>query len=160
MMLPLNLPLRGPVDLRTEPREPIAQWVLDTCGLRGVFLPDFKVIGVFDEETLLGAVVYDGFTARDCNLHLCIHDRRCVTRRVIRAVFAYPFTQLRLDRVSAQVWEDNAPSLELVQRLGFVFEGAKLLPDTKQLLFGLQRHSCHWLKEPIYKFAKMLEDAA
>jgi hypothetical protein len=148
------------VDLRTAPREPIAQWVLDTAGLAGAFLPDFKVIGVFEGETLLGAVVYDAFTARDCNLHICVSDRRCVTRRVIRAVFDYPFRQLALDRVSAQVMDDNAPSLELVQRLGFVLEGAKRLPNRLQLQFGMQRHECAWLNEPIYQFAELLKGAA
>jgi hypothetical protein len=148
------------MDLRIGPREAIAQWVLDTAGLAGAFLPDFKVIGVFEGNTLLGAVVYDAFTARDCNLHICVSDRRCVTRRVVRAVFDYPFRQLHLDRVSAQVWSDNAPSLEFVQRLGFVLEGAKRLPDKFQLQFGLQRHECHWLNEPIYQFAELLKGAA
>lgn len=148
------------MDLRIDPRELIAQWVIDTSGVGGHFLPDFKAIGVFDQERLMGAVIYDGFTPRDCNLHICVNDRRCVTRRVIRAVLGYPFTQLNLDRVSAQVWSDNQPSLELVQRLGFVLEGAKRLPDKLQLQFGLQRHECSWLKEPIYQFSELLKGAA
>lgn len=146
------------LEMRITPREPIAKWVLDNIGEPdGRFQDDYKAIGVFDGDTLLGAVIFDAFTRQDCNLHICVQDRRCVSRRIIRAVFDYPFRQLSLARVSVQVLESNSASLEFVQRLGFIYEGAKRLPAMKQLLFGLQRHECHWLNEPIYQFAEMLK---
>lgn len=134
------------MDLRIAPREPIAKWVLERIRSKGRFFDDYKAIGVFDDETLLGAVIYDGFTAKDCELHICLVDSRCVTRRVIRAVFDYPFRQLSLERVSANVLASNERSHEFVQRLGFVLEGVKRMKTENVLMYGLQRHECRWLE--------------
>jgi RimJ/RimL family protein N-acetyltransferase len=148
------------MDLRTEPREQIAQWVLE--GFGGCFLPGYKVIAVFDGDRLMGAAVFDAFTARDCNFHVRIADRRCVSRRTLRAVFDYPFRQLKLDRVSAQVMADNAASLEAVQRLGFVYEGAKRQRTwASQLQFGMLMSECPWVTDPVeHEYAEMLKGAA
>lgn len=147
------------MDLRIDPREQIAAWVLE--GFGGAFLPGYKAIGVFDGDRLMGAAVFDAFTDKDCNIHVRIADRHSVSRRTLRAVFDYPFRQLRLDRVSAQVMADNGPSLELVQRLGFVYEGAKRRIGASQLLFGLMRHECRWMSDPVeFEYAEMLKGAA
>lgn len=150
------------MEVRTEPREQIASWVLDNAGVGGCFLPGYKAIGAFEGETLLAAVIFDGFTAQDCNMHICVGDSRGVTRRSIRAVFDYPFRQLRLGRVSAQVMDDNEKSLEFVQRVGFVYEGAKRMPGMKlQMLFGLLKTECRWCSDPVeHKFSQMLAGAA
>lgn len=148
------------MDLRTDPREQIAQWVVE--GFGGHFLPGYKAIAVFDGDRLMGAAIFDAFTPKDCNVHLRIADKRCVSCRTIRAVLDYPFRQLKLDRVSAQVMADNAPSLELVQRLGFVYEGAKRQKTwASQLQFGMLITECPWITDPVeYEYAKMLESAA
>lgn len=143
----------------SEPKGAIAQWVLDQVKSKGRFFDDFKTIGVFDGARLLGAVVYDGFTERDCELHICLHDRRAVSRRTIRAVFDYPFRQLRLERVSANVLASNEASHEFVQRLGFQLEGRKRFKGESVLMYGLMRHECKWLDSHEYKFAEMLKNA-
>lgn len=148
------------MELRIEPRAAIAQWVLDKLASKGRFFDDFKTIGVFDGERLLGAVIFDGFTERDCELHICLHDRRAVSRRTIRAVFDYPFNQLRLERVSANVLASNQPSHEFVQRLGFTLEGQKRMKGENVLMYGLMSHECRWIDSPEYKFAEMLNEHA
>lgn len=145
--------------LDIEPKEAIADWVKE--GFGGHFLPGYKVIAAFDGERLLGAVVFDAFSDKDCNLHIRVEDKRCVSRRIIRAIFDYPFRQLGLERVSVQVMASNAKSIEFVQRLGFVYEGAKRMKAGSQLMFGLLLHECQWCTDPIeYEFAQMLKDAA
>lgn len=145
--------------LDIEPKEAVADWV--KAGFGGHFLPGYKVIAAFEGERLLGAVVFDAFTDKDCNLHIRVEDKRCVSRRVIRAIFDYPFRQMKLERVSVQVMADNEKSLEFVQRLGFVYEGAKRMKGGSQLMFGLQIHECPWVTEPVeFEFAQMLKDAA
>ena len=147
------------MEIRIDPREQIAAWVLE--GFGGCFLPGYKAIGVFDGDRLMGAAIFDAFTDKDCNFHVRIADRRCVSRRTLRAVFDYPFRQLRLDRVSAQVMADNEESLEAVQRLGFVYEGAKRQKGPSQLMFGLMVHECPWVTDPVeYEYAEMLKEAA
>lgn len=138
------------MDLRTGPRELIAEWIIETSGVGGHFLPDVRVLAAFEGERLLGAVAYDAFNARDCNMHVCIADHRFMSRRVLRAVFDYPFRQLKLERVSAQVMSNNDKSLEFVQRVGFVYEGAKRLAGfDMQMLFGMLKHECRWVTEPV-----------
>lgn len=111
------------------------------------WLDPHKSIAAFEGDRMLGAVVYDGFTPYDCNLHIALDDRRCVTPRTLRAVFAYPFEQLKLPRVTAQVGAGNVRSLNLVRKLGFVQEGVKRrgLGDEDELIFGLLRTECRWL---------------
>lgn len=148
------------MEIRIAPREHIAKWVLQ--GFGGHFLPGYKAIAVFDGDRLMGAAIFDAFTPKDCNFHVRIADRRCVSRRVLRAVFDYPFRQLRLDRVSAQVMADNAESLKAVQKLGFVYEGAKRQKTwASQLQFGMLASECRWISDPVeYEYAQMLKGAA
>lgn len=121
-------------------------WLLARFDPKVGWLGEAKSLAAMDGWKILGVVAYDGFTPHECQMHLAIEDRRCVTRRVLRAVFAYPFTQLKLARVTACVALSNAAILELVQRLGFVYEGRKRcgFGDEDELIFGLLRSECRW----------------
>lgn len=132
--------------LSIDNQDALAGWVSDRLG-KGRFLPDFKAIGAFDGERLCGAVIYDCITFYDCDLHIVLEDKRCVSRRIIQAIFDYPFKQLGLDRVTAQVTASNAKSLEFIQRLGFTYEGTrrKAVRGEDQLIFGLLKTSCRWI---------------
>lgn len=44
-------------------------------------------------------------------------------REALQAVFAWAFDAMAVDRIEAQVHPENAPSLALLKRLGFVEEG-------------------------------------
>lgn len=127
----------------------VAEWVRARIPKVAAWLPGFKSIAALDPINcgIYGAVIYDGFTPFDCNLHIAIADRRCVTRRTIRAVFAYPFEQLGLSRVTAQVGAKNERSQRFVADLGFVCEGVKVngLGDEDELIYGMTRERCRWL---------------
>lgn len=126
-----------------------AEWARERIPKVVSWLPGFKSIAAINESPArtMGVVVYDGFTPYDCNMHIAIEDRRCVTRRVVRKAFAYPFEQLGLARVTALVGATNARSQRFVTDLGFVCEGAKSagLGDEDELIYGMTRERCRWL---------------
>jgi ribosomal protein S18 acetylase RimI-like enzyme len=73
-------------------------------------------------------------------------DPRCMSRRVLRAIFTAAFTQAR--RLTAEVEPDNRRALRQVQRMGFVYEGYRRLGlegtrDT--MMYGMLRDDCKYL---------------
>ena len=124
------------------------RWVQRCIPKVAAWMGEAKSIAAFDEnEVLLGAVVFDSFTPYDCCVHIVIRDKRCMTRGNIRAGFAYPFEQLRLARITAQIAPGNGESLRLARHFGFTLEGTKRkgLGDEDELIFGMTRENCRWL---------------
>jgi len=81
---------------------------------------------------------------------IMVLDPRCMSRRVLRAIFTAAFTNAR--RLTAEVEPDNRRALRQVQRLGFVYEGYRRLGlegtrDT--LVYGMLKDDCKYL--PGYK---------
>lgn len=73
-------------------------------------------------------------------------DPRCVSRRVLRAIFTAAFSQAK--RLTAEVEPDNRRCLHIVQRLGFVYEGYRPLGlegarDT--IVYGMLKEDCRFL---------------
>jgi hypothetical protein len=77
---------------------------------------------------------------------IMVLDPRCMSRRVLRAIFTAAFTHAR--RLTAEVEPDNRRALRQVQRLGFVYEGYRRLGlegtrDT--LMYGMLKGDCKYL---------------
>ena len=73
-------------------------------------------------------------------------DPRCMSRRVLRAIFTAAFTNAR--RLTAEVEPDNRRALRQVQRMGFIFEGTRRLglEGTRDTyVFGMLRGDCRYL---------------
>jgi ribosomal protein S18 acetylase RimI-like enzyme len=73
-------------------------------------------------------------------------DPRCMSRRVLRAIFTAAFTRAR--RLTAEVEPDNRRALRQVQRMGFQYEGYRRLGlegtrDT--MMYGMLRGDCRYL---------------
>jgi hypothetical protein len=77
---------------------------------------------------------------------IMVLDPRCMSRRVLRAIFTAAFTQAR--RLTAEVEPDNRRALRQVQRLGFVIEGVRRLGlegSRDTITFGMLKHECRFL---------------
>jgi hypothetical protein len=77
-------------------------------------------------------------------------DPRCLSRRVLRAIFIALFSQVK--RLTAEVEPDNRRALRQVQRLGFVYEGYHPLGlegtrDT--IVYGMLREDCRYLPDHV-----------
>ena len=79
---------------------------------------------------------------------ILVLDPRCMSRRVLRAIFTAAFTNAR--RLTAEVEPDNRRALQQVQRLGFVYEGYRSLglEGTRDvIMYGMLREDCKYLPD-------------
>ena len=77
---------------------------------------------------------------------IMVLDPRCMSRRVLRAIFTAAFTQAK--RLTAEVEPDNRRALQQVQRLGFIYEGYRPLGlegSRDTLMYGMLREDCRFL---------------
>lgn len=127
----------------------LVPWVAERTG-GGTFRPDATAIGLERDGELVAAVVFDGFSKADCNMHVASDgSKRWLSRGFLAAVFAYPFTQLGLRRVTALVPASNTVALEFDKGLGFVQEGYHPhgLPDDDLVTLGMLRGACRYLPD-------------
>lgn len=122
-------------------------WALERIGIEA-FRRDAYSLGLEREGELVAVVVYDGFSRCDCNMHLASDGSgKWMNKAILAASFAYPFIQLRLNRVTGLVPAKNDEALKLNEHLGFVREGLcpKALPDDDMVVMGLLRENCRWV---------------
>ncbi len=116
-----------------------------------VDLGDFASIGVVRDGELIGAFVYNNYAPEhSIEMGLTTIDPRWCTRRVLRAAFDYPFHMLRVKRIQATTHRRNRKARDLVQRLGFKFEGIgrKAWPTGGDAaVYSLLRHECRWIDD-------------
>lgn len=112
------------------------------------FRDDAKAIGLAGDDDLRAVVVYDGFSACDCNMHVVSDGSgHWLTRAFLSVVFAHPFLQWRLRRVTGLVPARNTRALRFDIKLGFAYEGRcrHALPDDDIIVLGLLREQCRFI---------------
>lgn len=100
----------------------------------------------YEGGKLAGLCVFEFKTPFEAYFSLAIANPRCITRRVMRAMFTAAFT--RAVRITAEIDPDNAAAIEQAGRLGFVVEGYKRLAlDGRRdaLLLGMTADTCRYL---------------
>jgi len=114
-----------------------------------------KAIGIMDNGKLLGALIYSNYrTLPDGSPHsiemsIAAIDKRWCSRHTLRAIFAYPFIQLGLERVQVTTSIFNEGVNSLVSRLGFVKEGfhRKACPfGGDAFSWSMLRDECRWIR--------------
>lgn len=107
---------------------------------------NFKVIANVVDGRILGAVGYDNWSAKMCEMHIA-GETGWLTRKLIWVMFHYPFVHCGLDIVMSRVSSANTKSLEVVRRLGAQLEcqikgGCE---DGDLCLFSLRKENCRWI---------------
>ena len=124
----------------------VSQWVADHDA--GDFpIGCFAAIGATDEnDKIVAGVVYDHYTKRCVTATIAV-EKKNLPRRLIRAIFKYPFEQLGVDKIIVYVNEANAASVCLASRLGFLLEGRieGVYPDGDMLIMSVNKTNCVWL---------------
>lgn len=128
-----------------DPR--VGEWVREKIPKVACWTEGFKSLAAVEGDEILGAVVYDAFTPYECCIHVRLDKPGCKAPEVLRAVFAYPFEQLGLKRLTGLVSASNDKGRALCVWLGFRHEGRKelALGDEDELVFGMTRERCPWL---------------
>lgn len=105
--------------------------LLDWCSARigTTFQMGSVAIGVADGNDLLAVAAFDNYRKSASGLPLNIEcsfaadSPRWAKRGMIRGILAYPFVQLKVQRVTTFIREDNERSIKFTYGLGFKQEG-------------------------------------
>lgn len=106
-------------------------------------------IGVMDDHgSPLGAVVYHEFRGNDIQMSCAGENAAWLSRRVLRAIFSYPFVQLKCRRVTAMTPARNAHTRDFLERVGFRQEGVMRqgFIDDDCVVYGMLRDECKWIE--------------
>ena len=100
----------------------------------------------------MGVILTEFASPFEAVFNTAVINPRCVTRRVLRAVFTALFS--RVVRVTAEIAPDNTRSLRGVVRMGFIFEGTKRcgLDGVRDAhVFGMLKSDCKFLPGQAYR---------
>jgi RimJ/RimL family protein N-acetyltransferase len=78
-----------------------------------------------DGSEVLAVVVYHGYrpSLRSIEISCAASNKRWLTRGVLRALMAYPFSQLDCARVTCTTGRSNRATINFLLKLGFAREG-------------------------------------
>lgn len=127
--------------------ERLLPWAAVRIGI-SAFHNDAQTIGLERDGEIVAAVVYDGFSAADCNMHIASDGTgRWLNKTLLLAAFGYPFTQLNLRRVTGLVPAKNKQAIAFDKHLGFRIEGYchHALPDDDIVVMGMLRGDCKFI---------------
>lgn len=68
---------------------------------------------------MVAGVVYDNWNGRNVECHIASEGANWLTREYLWTIFDYPFNQMKAERITAPVVEDNSASRRFVEHLGF-----------------------------------------
>jgi len=110
---------------------------------------DSQAIGWARDGEIVAGVVYTDWNGPNVVCHIASDgSKRWMTKRYLKTIFDYPFTQLNCDRITVYIGEGNKPSLNLVKKLGFTLEArlSSAHPTGDLLIHRLWKRDCRWLK--------------
>ena len=103
----------------------VAQWVSFNIPHSNGFGP-CTAIGIMDaNEELAGGVVFNNYQPEYGGIEISFVARspKCLTKNIICGIFAYPFDQLRVKRVTAVTPRKAASARRFLEKFGFKREG-------------------------------------
>jgi L-amino acid N-acyltransferase YncA len=96
---------------------------------------------------LQAGVWYEDMNAVSVMAHIAITGR--IGKKFIRAIFDYPFNQMRVEKILCPVLEDNVKSIRLCGKLGFSKTAVlkDIHPSGDMFFYMLERENCKYLGE-------------
>lgn len=111
---------------------------------------DCVTYGFHKDGKIVGGVVFYDWRIEDMVFSVAFEDSGCITRRILRVLFDYPFNQVGCHRITAYTDVDNEVSNKQLKRLGFQKEGRyrEISRERKDAnIYGMLRRECIWLGE-------------
>lgn len=121
-------------------------WAQERIGV--AFRRDAYTLGLEKNGELVAVVVYDGFSEFDCNMHIASDGTSAwMNKSLLVSAFAYPFMQLKLNRVTGLVPSKNEAALKFDEHLGFEREGLhrKACGDDDLISLGMLKENCRFI---------------
>jgi len=80
----------------------------------------FSAMGWVKNGQIAGQVIFNDYTKANIEIH--IYAVGCISRKSIRELYSYVFKELKCSRITAKPYATNEKLLQLLERLGFVYE--------------------------------------
>lgn len=114
------------------------------------FPEDSVVIGLVDEQEILGVCVFTDYRETTINMHVAGAKKGWITKSFIQACFNYVFNELKCRTALGLVRTDNQDALLFDTKLGFRVCG--LVPQADYdgcdfYLMAMTKDECKWLKK-------------
>lgn len=109
-----------------------------------------NALGVEKDGELIAGVVFNLYNGPSICMHVAaIPGANWLSKDFLYRCFAYPFIQLKCNRVTGLVRVDNLQAQKFDENLGFVREGVlrKAATDgTDMIIYGMLKEECRWLE--------------
>jgi len=127
----------------------VAEWVGQHLMRDAEAFKPCVAIGVEKNNRLIAGVIYNKYEP-DLLIEMSIFsiDSSWATKYTLKALFLYPFAQLKLKRVQALCSANNEGVQMFLKRLGFTHEGTHPCAyhgGETALSFGMLKHQCNWI---------------
>ncbi len=124
----------------------IARWAGDLLGVDD--WGPCKTIGIVRKGELVAAAVFNQYRHPNIEISFVTTNPRWATPEAVRAVFHYPFVQLKCKRLTSTTEAKNQRARAFLCRLGFKEEGyhPDCLPTGDAVTYGLlAKDAARWL---------------
>lgn len=126
----------------------VAKWVRQQTG-GNLWDGQFVAIGLEQGGELIAGLGFNSYIpGGSVSGHLAaIPGKRWITRPFLRALFMYPFMQLKVERFNAFLPARNTAVIRFAEHLGFTFEHrmTRMLPNDDVLIYRMFREDCRWI---------------
>jgi RimJ/RimL family protein N-acetyltransferase len=126
----------------------ICEWVRSHLPWEDDGFGSAMAIGIERDGKIIAGAVYSDFCGTNKEMSIAAESPHWCHKRILRALFEYPFLQLGCPRLTATVPVGNDASLRLCRGLGFEVEGyhPALFPDgVAGWSLGMLRERCRWI---------------
>lgn len=107
-----------------------------------------QAIGQLVDGKLNAGVLYEDWNGVNVVCHIR-GEGAWANREFLATIFDYPFNQLKAKRITVAVYDDNAPSIRLVRKMGFALESKLEQANPRGgdiLVFRMFRDECKYLR--------------
>jgi RimJ/RimL family protein N-acetyltransferase len=131
--------------LVTENQSQLREWLSEAGN--EVYPEETMCIGQEKDGKLIAVVGYNNFTDNLCQIHVASTDVYWLNKKLIFAIFDYPFNKLGVKVIIAPIYKGNVKSLNLCRKLGF--EKVADIPYAHKygdlIIMSMKRNQCKWL---------------
>ncbi len=126
----------------------VGAWVFNMLGDDTWHPKGRACVGEHDQEGVCWGVVYERYQLVSIHAHIAVRHPSFLTRRSLEIMFYYPFVELGVERIIAEVNSGNLKAVKLLPRMGFtqeaVIKGVYSTGD--MLVFSIDAAACPWLR--------------
>lgn len=132
----------------------VAEWIRQRAPHTQNGWSQYTTIGLECGGELIAGVIYTDYRGHSIQAGMASTTPRWATRTMLQAMFAYPFEQLKVKRITAYTGRSMTSVQRFLERLGFQFEGLvrQGFEDDDCVIYGMLRSECRWIeRSPRYE---------